>query len=330
MIVKTVFKIQRREKLLKRVGFFLFLVIILIFTMPVLLMKSCEVEEIEKTEEIGAAMLRVYDVQAGKIVKMELEEYILGVIAAEMPSSFHIEALKAQALAARTYTVARMRCFGGKGCINHEGADICTDSTHCQAFIYPSQIKKDRDKYEKAVSETKGEIIVYGGLPIDAVFHSTSGGKTENCEDFWPNKLPYLKSVLSEFEDESPKLITKKDIPVNEFISCIKKLDSSISISNRNLASQINVLKRSDGGRIMDIKIGNREFKGRDVQRVLGLNSSNFSYKCTNSTINFVIIGNGHGIGLSQYGAHGMAKNGYKYDEIVKHYYSGVNIKKID
>jgi stage II sporulation protein D len=265
-----------------------------------------------------------------KVITMNLEDYILGVVAGEMPASFHIEALKAQALAARTYTMLRMSRFGGSGCSKHPGAEICTDSTHCQAYRNPAAVKQGLDRLKEAVYGTAGEVIVYDNRLIDAVFHSTSGGKTENSEEIWSSRVPYLRSVVSGYEEHSPKYVAQQEISIDNFISCIKKLDSGVKINKKNIKNEIKILGRSEGGRITKLQIGNKTFKGMDVRNALGLNSSNFNYSIENDAILFTVVGSGHGIGMSQYGADGMAREGVGYRDIVLHYYQGVDIVTIN
>jgi len=304
--------------------------IFLLFALPVVII-SCFREGSEKIKVPDSNIyLNVYDCQKDTLVTMEFEEYIKGVVAAEMPASFHIEALKAQALAARTYTLLRMKSFGGKGCSQHPEADICTDSTHCQAYVDPETLGKNYKKIIEAVTSTKGEVIVYEDKLIDAVFHSTSGGVTENSEDVWVNKVPYLRSVLSQYEDHSPKLVSTKQISIDDFISGMKSLDNTIKLDKKSLETQIEILERSSGGKIQKIRVGNRYFTGRDIREQFGLNSANFTVDVDKNNITFVVVGYGHGIGMSQYGADGMAKHGATYQEIIKHYYTGVEIVPLE
>jgi len=295
------------------------------------LLKGCGVKDIKHIKEPQSQLkIKVYMMDIGKIVDMDLEEYILGVVAGEMPAGFHVEALKAQALAARTYTLLRMKAFGGNGCTMHPGADICTDSTNCQAYRNPKTVKKDLNKLKKAVSDTAGEVIVFQGHLIDAVFFSTSGGKTENSEDIWSSKVPYLRSVMSQYEEQSPKLMTQKEIDINTFISYMKEIEPSIKLSKKNMKKQIAIMERSDGGSVMQIKVGNKVMKGTAIRQKLGLNSANFKIEYSLNKMIFTVLGYGHGIGMSQYGADGMARNGSDYKEIINHYYQGVDIVKYD
>ena len=312
------------------IGMLAFLLII--FALPLLVLKGCEKEapQAKKTEDFSSAKISVFNVEKNQLQEMDLEEYILGVLAAEMPSAFHIEALKAQALAARTYTLMKARAFGGAGCDKQPGADVCTDFTHCQAFEDPATIQYNYEKYKQAVLDTKGEVIVYNDALIQAVFHSTSGGKTENSEEIWSSKVPYLRSVDSQYEDSSPKLVTKVNVKVNDFIAAMKKLDSGIKLTSKNIKNQVKILDRSEGGRITKIEVGGKVLSGSAMRSALGLNSSNFDISYQGDAIQFIVHGNGHGVGLSQYGADGMAQKGAKYSEIVKHYYQGVEIINIE
>lgn len=317
---------------MKRILILLLAFILIVFALPLLVLKGCQKEqpEVKKLEDFGATKISVFNVEKNQLQEMNLEEYILGVLAAEMPSAFHMEALKAQALAARTYTLMKAKAFGGAGCDKHPGADVCTDFASCQAFEDPKTIKYNYDKYAQAVLETRGEVIVYNNTLIQAVFHSTSGGKTENSEEIWSSKVPYLRSVVSEHEEDSPKLVTNLQLDVNEFIAAMKKLNSGIKLTSKNIKNQIKILDRSEGGRITNIEVGGKVLSGSAMRGALGLNSSNFSISYEGDTLKFTVLGNGHGVGLSQYGADGMAKNGSKYTEIVKHYYQGVDIINIE
>ncbi len=302
---------------------------LLLFVIPLALLKDSKLELKKDTKPGNDISIKVYMCDIDKVVTMNLEDYILGVVAGEMPAAFHLEALKAQALAARTYTMLRMEQFGGNGCSNHPGAEICTDPAHCQAYRNPATLKKDLEKLKEAVYGTSGEVIVYDNKLIDAVFHSTSGGKTENSEEIWSSRVPYLRSVSSQYEEHSPKYIAQQEIGIDAFIECIKKLDPEVTISKKNIGSQIKVLERSEGGRITKLKIGDKTFSGSEVRTALGLNSANFNFSVTGKSIMFTVAGNGHGIGMSQYGADGMAKNGSGYRDIVMHYYQGVDIVDI-
>lgn len=314
---------------MRKLGAAILILMFLLYAIPLLLLKDEDEKTGKGPESTIDLEIKVYMKDLERTVTMDFEEYILGVLAGEMPASFHIEALKAQTLAARTYTLLRMPQFGGSGCSNHPEADICTDSTHCQAYRNPVTVKAGLDRLKQAVEDTSGEVIIYDNRLIDAVFHSTSGGKTENSEDVWSSRVPYLRSVVSQYEEHSPKYIAQQEVNVDDFIQCMEKIDPQIRINKNNLENEIKILERSEGGRITRIKVGNKILSGTDVRTALGLNSTNFSYKIIGKNIVFTTIGYGHGIGLSQYGADGMAKNGSDYKEILRHYYQGVEIVSI-
>lgn len=279
-------------------------------------------------------MINVYMTKYNKIVSMPFEDYVKGVVAAEMPAAFEAEALKAQAVAARTYALARLKEFGGSGCELHKGADICTDFTHCQAYAEKEDMVptwgKDTDYYwEKisaAVEDTKGEVAMYGYLLIDPVFHAISGGKTENSEDVWKNSIPYLRSVDSPYEEEATKFKSKKEFSNGDFVNIMKRNIDGLKINQNRLPAEVKILSYTSGGRVKDIKVGNKVVSGRDFQMYLGLNSNNFTLQFNKGTVTINVTGYGHGVGMSQYGANGLAKHGYTYVDILKHYYKDIEI----
>ena len=237
----------------------------------------------------------------GTIEKIELEEYVLGVVSAEMPASFELEALKAQAVAARTFVLSRN--------LNVD------DSTSSQAYIDESQRKekwKDsfdlyENKIKEAVETTKGEVLMYNNELISALYFSSSNGKTENNEDYFDTTpLPYLRSVAS--LDETP-IVDYKVISISQ---------------------EIQIESYTQGGRVKEIRIGDKIYTGREVREKYGLNSSCFDVKSVEQGYAFTTYGYGHGVGMSQYGANGMAKKGYMYDEILLHYYQDVCINKVE
>ncbi len=253
----------------------------------------------------------------------EMESYIIGVVAAEMPVSFEIEALKAQAVAARTYAY---RQVGSSKKIEPKNIG--------QAFVTVEQMKKNwGENFEKnyskvcsAVSATKNEIMVYGGEPILAAFHSTSGGITENSENVWAEKLSYLKSVDSHEDENAPNFLFNSDFSQSEFKNIFKKQGCNFL---DNLENDISVLKRTDAGYVTQIKIGGKVFKGSNVRSLLSLRSTNFTISYDKDKIVFTTKGYGHGAGMSQYGANFMAKENKNYKEILSHYYYGVEFISI-
>jgi stage II sporulation protein D len=289
-------------------------------------------------DDIQSIKINFYNEKVGKLEEIPLEEYIKGVVAAEMPALFEPEALKAQAVAARTYAVNKMQIFGKGGCDKHPGADICSDSAHCQAWESVEEQKKKwgmlnyyvySKKIAQAVDDTAGEIITYDDQPILPAFHAISGGKTENSGDVWSQNLPYLKSVTSDGEESAPKFTAEKNIPVQNFISSFKAHYPNANINAKNIKNSISILDTSEGGRVKDIKVGDVTIKGTEFRSIYDLNSTNFKIYFNGNNIKIVTVGYGHGVGMSQYGANSMAKNGNTYQEILKHYYTGVEIKDI-
>ncbi len=259
--------------------------------------------------------------ETGNVESFVLEDYLFGVLAGEMPASFPKEALKAQAVAARTYALNKMQ---EKNDV-HPDADLCTDSAHCKAWLSDEQITEKFGKdwfkmYEKtlksAIKETEGEIMVFNEEPILAVFHSTNGGRTENSADVWGGELPYLQSVESHGDEASPKYTSDVTVSIADF----EKAVGSTKISD---------IIRSDGGSVKSITIGDKTFKGTEIRSLFSLNSSNFEIEALPDAMIFHVTGYGHGIGMSQYGAKGFAEEGYSYKDILKNYYSGIEFKKI-
>ena len=266
-----------------------------------------------------------------EIETIPLDEYLYGVVSAEMPASFEKEALKAQAVVARTYTIYKIVNNDGK----HEGADICDDSTCCQAWISEEDRKekwkdsKSEANWQKivnAVNSTKGKIITYEGKPINAFFHSNSGGETEAPIDVWGGSgYPYLQSVSTAGEDAYSQYSSEAEFTQAEFEKKIKEVHSDFKIDFKD-KNCIKIAEYTDGNRVKKIKIGNLELSGVEVRNILGLRSANFSVSMNNNKIKFEVVGYGHGVGMSQTGADSLAKEGKTYEDIIHHFYTGVKI----
>ena len=307
------------------IAFFVFLTILL----PLLLNMNFSENQKQKPPRNDSG-IRVYFTSEDKVKTMKTEEYIRGVLMAEMPAEFEIEALKAQAVAARSYMAEK-----SKNTVKddvHPDADVCTDSSHCQAYLSDTDAKakwgKNADKYFdkccNAVESTAGVVAVYNDEPIKAVFHSVSGGKTENASDVWSGNVSYLKSVDSPGEESSPKYESTAEFTMDEFKS---KLKQELSIE---YSGEIGNVIRSEGGAVKSMQISGNTVKGTDMRRVFGLNSANFEIKIVDDTVVFSVIGYGHGVGMSQYGANHCAKQGMNYKEILSKYYNGISFAKLD
>jgi len=264
---------------------------------------------------------------------INFEEYLKGVIASEMPAEFNIEALKAQSVTSRTYLLYRLKKYP-EGQPEHLGAPVCT-GVHCQVWTSKEDLiashedgwyEKYWSKIEEAVSSTDGQILTYEGKIIEPLFHSTSGGRTENSEEVFSTAVPYLRSVESPYEGEAPKLHDSVKITVDEFISKIKSVYGNLNISKDNLREKIQLGEVSEGGKIKTIYIDNTEITGREMRSLFNLNSTDFNFIQSGNEIEIVTTGYGHGVGMSQWGADGMADEGYNYREILKHYFTDVEI----
>lgn len=286
----------------------------------------------ENSNNIVVSLLKT---QENKIDEIGLEDYVVGVIAAEMPASFELEALKAQAVAARTYGLAHLEQFGGDSSPGAKGANL-TDTTDCQVYIS----KEDRfknwssDKCEEywnkileAVYSTSGQVLTYEGkLVMRPYYFSTSSGYTEDAVDVFNVNVSYLKSVKSDGEECSSKYITEKIISHTEFASVINSKYSDANIDRNNLKREVLIEKRSKAGVVKNIRLGKVTLTGADVRIIFSLTSSNFDIEINNSNIKITCYGYGHGVGMSQFGANARAKEGMSYIEILKHYYTGTEI----
>ncbi|MEK3883933.1 stage II sporulation protein D [Paenibacillus sp. PL2-23] len=273
---------------------------------------------------LDGVKVRVYLTDRKQVETVPLETYVMGVVAAEMPIDFHLEALKAQAVAARTYIVRRLAMDGGDG-----QADVL-DTVQHQVYLSKDELDKrwkgdaKRDnlaKLKHAVEDTRGLIMTYEGEPIEAAFFSTSNGYTENSEDYWEQSLPYLRSVASPWDAElSPRYEAEVSFTLGQFYRALG-LPGKTSVSMK-------ILEQSDGKRIKQMKINGRTFSGREVRESLGLASSHFSWKIGRDEITFTTYGLGHGVGMSQWGANGMAQDGRHAKDILEYYYSGAELKQ--
>jgi len=273
--------------------------------------QNIEIEE--KQEEVDKKTYVKIKRSSGEILNIELEEYLIGVVSAEMPAEFQTEALKAQAVIARTYTLKSL----SKG-------QMLTDNESTQSYKSNSELKKIwgnkydtyYSKVENAVNSTYGKYLTYNGNYIEAVYHSTSNGLTENSQNVWGNFYPYLVSVTSEYDNLNPTYISDKIISYEELTN---KIGIDIN-SNTNFE----ILGKTEGNRVSNIKVDDKIYSGVDFRMMLGLKSADFTFEKLANGIKFTTTGYGHGVGMSQYGANGMAKNGYNYEQILKHYYNGV------
>jgi stage II sporulation protein D len=252
-----------------------------------------------------------------EVIEIELEDYIIGVVAAEMPASFPLEALKAQAVAARTYALKQIKT--NQFLYDNDTHQNYKDQNQLKA-LWGNNFNTYFNKIKKAVNDTKEEYLTYNNSYIDAVYHSTSNGKTEDAKAVWGNNIPYLKSVDSHWDLAMPNYLKETSKEFN--------LINDILGLNINNDSLIEVLSFTDSQRIEKIKIDEKVFTGLELRNLLGLRSTDFEFSFIDNELKIITRGYGHGVGMSQYGASGMAKEGYNYKEILLHYYPGVSISK--
>ncbi len=278
--------------------------------------------------------IKLYHTSTKKIEELPIDEYLYGVVSAEMPASFEEEALKAQAVVARTYTLYKIVNNNKK----HREADICDSSTCCQAWISKENRlarwdEKNREEYwnkiVSAVNNTQGKMITYEGKPINAFFHANSGGATEAPASVWGGTgYPYLQTVTTTGENTYKQYSSNLTVTQKEFQEKINKEHSDFKINFKE-KDCIKIEEYTDGNRVKTIKIGNLKLSGVEIRNIFGLKSANFKVTIEKENIKFEVIGYGHGVGMSQTGADSLAKQGKKYEDIIKHYYIGVKIEDI-
>ncbi|APB69304.1 stage II sporulation protein D [Paenibacillus polymyxa] len=277
--------------------------------------------------------VRVYVTSTGRTETLPLEQYIVGVVAAEMPPSFEGEALKAQAIAARTFIARRLLADDTSGA--PAGADV-TDTVKHQAYISKAKLTREWGhsgksaelaKIQQAVRDTKDTIMVYEGKPITASFFSTSNGYTENSEDVWARAVPYLRSVSSPWDKQlAPRYTETVTLSRQSVFDRLGLSRTAIAASTGGgRMPEIRILSKTEGHRIKKIEVGGSIFTGPEIRNKLGLRSAEFTWKAEGDRIAITTYGYGHGVGMSQWGANGMAKEGHTATQILLHYYTGIS-----
>jgi stage II sporulation protein D len=317
------------------------LVLVLVIIVPALVVggfnrepSSDRSENVAKGEHI---LIRVYLHEQNKIVEMNLEEYIKGVVAAEMPAEFELEALKAQAVAARTYAVKSMVAFGGSGIAEQPGADVSTDFRQSQAWQNETKLKErwgtnyNRywSKISRAVEETRGQVATYNGELIQAVFHSTSGERTASAKEVWGFDYPYLISVPCNWDQKSPRYHDKKEFTLAQVEQILGPETQVVATMQNGGSGPAQIVSTTESGRVGQVRIGSKILSGAEIREKMDLRSSNFNVAIEDGKMVFNTIGYGHGVGLCQYGANGMAKDGHDFRQIITQYYTGVALKNI-
>jgi stage II sporulation protein D len=327
---------------LKRLGIGLAVLITIVLVIPAMVIvfspeeaQTNASQSDEPTVKLPAELepqipIAVYRSKQKEIKRYPIEEYIAGVVAAEMPAEFEIEALKAQALAARTYIIRRL---AEKDFADVPDGAMVTDTVQHQVFYDETQRRaawgKDYawkiQRIRQAVIETAGRVLTYQGRPIHATFFSTSNGYTENSEEYWTGSIPYLRSVPVPWDEQSPKYQATKVIALPEVERLLgTRLTARASTGQ---AGVMQLLKETTGNRVGEIKIGGKTFSGRAVREKLDLASSSFQWELKQGKLLITTLGYGHGVGMSQWGAQGMAQEGKTAEEIVKYFYQGIAIE---
>lgn len=328
--------------MLKPIGTLVAIVLICILIIPAIVVQfvpqknvgqvqeRIELRESESDKLAPVINIAVYREAQDKIEKLTLENYIRGVVAAEMPTEFELEALKAQALAARTYIIRRLvdKDFSDVP----EGA-VVSDTIRHQVYLSDEELRerwgldfeRNMGRINQAVNETMGQVLTYEGKPITATFFSTSNGFTENSEEYWNAEIPYLRSVESPWDVESPKYEEVMNMSIEDFQQRLGvELAQPASTAQEPL---IEIISRTAGNRVKEVKVGEKTFSGKELREKLDISSSHFDMQLKDREVVIRTKGWGHGVGMSQWGANGMAKEGYAAEDIVKYYYTGIDVQ---
>ena len=271
---------------------------------------------VNNTTNSSVSEITVYRLN-GSVIKLNMTDYLIGVVSSEMPASFNLEALKAQSVLARTYALKAKQT-----------KKKLTDTVSTQSYIDVDQMKNKWEnsfntyynKIKNAVENTNGEYLSYNGNYIEALYHSTNNGKTESSLDVFGNYYPYLISVSSEYDKNASSYLRTINMPLDT-------ISNKLGL-NLNNDSVISILSYTDGGNIKEININGNNFSGKNVRELLGLRSADFDISISDNNANITTRGYGHGVGMSQYGANGMANAGYSYKDILSHYYPGTTLTK--
>ena len=288
--------------------------------------------EMAETPVTESTPVSVYLVQEGRLAQMTLEGYICGVVAAEMPAQYHMEALKAQAVAARTRVLKQME---NGGCSRFPGADVCTDSAHCQGYASLAECRERwqdsfdsyRERIHQAQSATKGEVLTYEGEMITVLYHAISGGRTEDAATVFSQSLPYLVSVESQGEEQTKGYWQETQMSYEQIAetlspACARRLTA------QEVRQTLTVGGYTESGRVESMLVAGERIKASDFRRLLQLRSTWFSLSMDETGVTFQQRGYGHGVGMSQAGANSMAASGRTHAQILGHYYTGTVLEK--
>ena len=296
------------------------------------------IEKVKKEELVSIDKVKLYDVQNDKIRDVDLNYYLYCVTASEIPFEYEIEAIKAQVIVARTYLYNKIITHSEKD------ADVCTDYRHCQAYteldtleeiwkekgFTDEEIAIGERKIKEAVESTDGIIITYNGQIINALFHASSPIRTEDAKAIWANEdVPYLKSVENIEDEDYERRNSEIIVDYEDFKNALISKNYFNALSKEDFLN-VHINEYTDSGRVKNIKVGEAVVKAEDLRQLFGLYSTLFTLEVNGEKIKFNVLGFGHGVGMSQVGANYYAKSGYTYEQIIHHYYTGVEIEKIE
>lgn len=296
-----------------------------------------EIEKVKIEELASLEKVKVYDALKGEIRELDLNYYLFCTTASEIPFEYEIEAIKAQAIVSRTYLYNKILTNAEKD------ADICTDYRHCQAFLELNKLEEiwkekgfsDEEiavgerKIKEAVETTDGIIITYNGTAINALFHASSPICTENAKAIWSNEdVPYLKSVENVEDENYERRNSQTIVDYEDFKNGLKSKKYFDNLSFEDFQNT-KINEYTETGRVKNVKVGNAIVKAEDLRTLFGLNSTLFTIDIEENKIIFNVTGFGHGVGMSQVGANHYAKDGYTYEQIIHHYYTGVELENI-
>lgn len=296
---------------------------------PAATLPASQVAESPREGTDASTLIRVR-MSDESVTTLSMADYLWRVVAAEMPASFELEALKAQAVTARTYTLYQMSIGANP---NHPDADMCTEIGCCQAYIDPMEAAANwgqaapdyASKITQAVSSTDGQAVLYDGAPIDAVFFSSAAGRTMDSVEVWGGSVPYLAGVESPEGAEVPNYCSTVTVPAEEFRSAFLQKYPEADLSGEP-GGWFGEAEFTSSGAVGTVKIGGVTVKGTAIRSLFGLRSTSFTVSAGGENITFSVTGYGHGVGMSQYGANAMAKEGKSYLDILTHYYTGVSV----
>ena len=325
---------------MKKIVMLYFIFLFIIYSVPAFFSVAIRAKNVPVTPSaptLSSTDVKVFFKEEDVVKTVNIEEYLHGVIAAEMPAHFPLEALKAQAVASRSYVLDKM-VSGGNKIPSHKGADVCTDSAHCKTWIskedrFKNWSKEDQEKnwnkISAAVSETAGEYMTFDGEPITAVFYAISSGTTERAEDVWGSDVPYLQNSDSSLDTNAPGYRSEKIYTKNEFLNKITAEFPDIELGNNPSHWYCDEV-RSSGGAVLSCRIGNKKLKGTEVRKIFSLRSHNYTLIYKDGKFIFDVVGYGHGVGMSQWGAKFYADEGKNYRDILRIYYTGISFANLE